>query len=301
VKLIDLVFFARPMLVIPVWTVYLHFFATETSAGYASVLPDRTSIIHLIALTLIFKGTYVFNQLFDIESDRINDKLFFLPRGIISTTTAWIYYVVLSLAGILVIIFLDPDAIRPVAAIVILGILYSVPGVRLKDSPFGGLIANAVAYGLLIPWMISDLVSGEYPVTGMIPYFLAIAAGYVLTTIPDHDGDLATGKRTMAVILGPRGALWLTLLTVLATVGASISAGNSEMAIVAGLTLVGVVSLLISFKYRLLMLTCKMPILLLTLVAGAHYLFYPGLLLLTIILTRLYYKRRFGIVYPELS
>lgn len=300
-KFPDLIFFGRPILIIPVWTVYLHYLSTTSSIGYLNVSPGRTAIINLVALTLIFKGTYVFNQIYDIESDRINDKLFFLPRGIISLSTAWTYYIMLTLAGAAITFLLCPESIRAMVAIAGLGICYSIPGVRLKDSPVGGLIANATAYGFLIPWMISRSFSTEIPYLSIVPYFLAIATGYILTTIPDHDGDLATGKRTLTVILSPRGAIWLALLTLLATVASSLWVGNYEMTIVAAVTALFVTYLVFSFKYKVLMLACKLPILLLSLLAGAHFLFYPVLLLLTIILTRIYYKRRFGIVYPELS
>jgi hypothetical protein len=91
------------------------------------------------------------------------------------------------------------------------------------------------------------------------------------------------------------------LLTVLATLVAALAVANYEMAAVAGVTLTGIVYLLFNFKFKVLMLICKLPILLLSIMAGVHYLFYPGLLLLTIILTRLYYKKRFKIVYPKLS
>ena len=300
-KFLDLIFFGRPMLVIPVWTIYLHFLSLSSGTGYADVFPGRVHIINLGALTLIFMGTYVFNQIFDVESDRINDKLFFLPRGMISWRTAWIYYVLLTFAGVAISLLLSRESIRAIMALAGLGICYSMPGVRLKDSPIGGLIANAAGYGLLIPWMILKSCAVELPYLSMVPYFLAIAAGYILTTIPDHDGDRAAGKRTLAVLLGPPGAVWLALLTALACAAAALWVGNYEMAAVAGITAALAVVLLFSFRYKILMVACKLPILLLSLLAGIHFLFYPMVLLLTIILTRFYYKRRFGIVYPELS
>lgn len=300
-KFVDLIFLGRPMLVIPVWTVYLHFLAFSSDGEYLLVFPGREAIYQLVVLALIFMGGYIINQIFDIESDRLNDKLYFLPRGIISPALAWVCYFALTIGGLGLAVFLCPEAIRAVLAIIGLGILYSVPGIRLKDSPVGGLVTNAFAYGFLIPWMSGLGSSYQLSIVAMTPYFLAVAAGYILTTIPDLDGDMATGKRTVAVILGPKGALWLTLLTTMIAAATAVWVGNIEMAIVAALTFVGVIYLLFSFKFRVLMLTCKIPILLLTLLAGVHYLFYAVLLLLTINLTRFYYKRRFGVIYPKLG
>jgi 4-hydroxybenzoate polyprenyltransferase len=301
VKPLDLVFFGRPMLVIPVWTVYLHFLAANSRSDYLILYPEPAVIAHLIFLTLVFKGVYVFNQIFDIESDRRNDKLYFLPCGLISLRTAWIYYVILSSAG-LVVAFLHSQRTGFLAAVIIvLGTLYSIPGIKLKDRPISGLLANAVAYGLLIPFCITFGYYNSNDGVMAAPYFLAIAAGYILTTIPDCDGDAAIGKKTVAVILGPKGALWLALLTSFATAVASLMTDNVEMAVVSGLTFILVVILVFSFRFNLLMFVCKFPILLLTLLAGIHFPFYLLLLLLTIILTRIYYKKRFGIVYPKLG
>jgi len=301
VKSFDLIFLGRPMLLIPVWTIYLHYLSITAKPDFPAFWPGRLSLIQLMALTLISMGVYVLNQIFDIESDRINDKLFFLPRGIINLPTAWIYYAFLTVSGLAAVILLCPSAIQQALSIIALGIFYCVPKIRLKDSPFGGLIANAVAYGFLIPWMVSSKSPQVLPGISMIPYFMAIATGYILTTIPDYEGDAAAGKRTMAVILGRRGALTLALMTGLMTAGFSHMLGNTEMLIVAIVTLVLVVYLLVSFNSRVLMFACKFPILLLTLWAGYHYLSYLVLLLLTIILTRFYYKKRFGMVYPKLS
>lgn len=300
VKTFDLVFVGRPVLLVPVWTVYLHYLAVCGSGELFRPWPAPAAFLHLSVLTLLFMGIYVFNQIFDIESDRLNDKLYFLPRNIIGLKTAWIYYTVLTVAGLAVVVAAAREVLWISAAIAALGILYSAPGVRLKDSPYGGLLANAVAYGYLIPTMAAVYI-GRPPGLKTIPYFLAIATGYILTTIPDHDGDLAAGKRTVAVVLDPKSALWLALLTAAATVPASLGTGNREMAVVAAVTGVGISCLLFRFTFRGLLFVCKFPILLLTLLAGAHYLFYLPLLLLTIILTRFYYKRRFGVDYPDLG
>ena len=299
VKIFDLLFFGRPMLVIPIWTVYLHFVAFSFTDSYINLKIDIQSIIHLIFLTLIFKGSYVINQIFDIESDRQNDKLYFLPRGLISIKTAWVYFAILSGSGLVIAYLQNILSATLAAAIVLLGILYSIPGIKLKDRPTSGMLANAVAYGILVPLVA---LTGRYsPENGlaMIPYFLAIASGYILTTIPDISGDAATGKKTVAVVLGEKAALWLGLLAGLATMASSILTENWELAGVSGITLIIVVVLLLSFNNRLLLLACKLPILLLTLFAGIHFPAYLIILLLTTALTRFYYKKRFDVIYPQ--
>ncbi|MCP4566332.1 MAG: UbiA family prenyltransferase [FCB group bacterium] len=307
-KLFDLIFFGRPMLLIPVWTVFLHFHAvilqTDNTLPFAVYPqgPGNEVLIILIGLSLLASGTYTFNQIFDIETDRFNDKLFFLPREIISIRTAWTYSIIMTLAGLGIIAFVSYATFFPALMMVGLGILYSLPRVKLKDRTIEGLLANAVAYGFLVPRLA---MAGEGLTPGIfvstLPYFLAIAVGYIMTTIPDAEGDALSGKKTVAVVLGPQSALWLAFLTTLATAAASLWTRNYEILLVAMVTLIMVVSLLFSLRPRALMAACKLPILMLTILAGIHYPFYLLLLLLTIIITRIYYKRRFGIIYPKLG
>lgn len=301
VKLLDLIFFGRPMLVVPVWTVYLHAVAVCGRTGYLRIYAPGDAPFHLAGLTLIFMGVYVFNQIFDVDTDRINDKLFFLPHGIISKTTAWGYYLILTPGGLLLMFSFAPEAVWPATAIVALGILYSIPKVRLKDNVLGGLLTNAAAFGWCLPWMAAGQSWDGSRLLLALPYVTAIAAGYILTTIPDRDGDAAAGKKTIAVVMGARGAIWSAMLFSLATVVMSLISTNYELMLVALVTMAGTLYLLIAFDETTARFTCKFPILLLTLAAGAHFPFYLLILLLTTILTRLYYRERFGMEYPRLS
>ncbi|MEE9442674.1 MAG: UbiA family prenyltransferase [candidate division Zixibacteria bacterium] len=292
---------SRPMLLIPVWTVYLHYLSDCTVSGYGNISINLQFIWQLVVLTLVFAGTYIINQIFDIESDRVNDKLFFLPRGIISVKAAWVYYGLLTAIGLALAFLISRHTFYVTLYIVILGVMYSAPPIRLKDNLFGGLLANAVAYGFFIPFMIGLFCAGRLPAISSIPYFLAIATGYILTTLPDYDGDMVSNKLTVAVVLGKRGALILALLSAIATAVISFVISNYEMMIVAGITMLLVVILLIKPNKSVLLFACKFPILLLTLLAGAHYPLYLAFLLLTIVLTKIYYKKRFGVIYPKLS
>jgi len=300
-KILDYFFFARPMLIIPVWTVYLHYRADCLCAGFGDWEWSLSVWISLAALTLVFLGTYVVNQIYDIESDRINHKLFYLPQGIISVGSAWTFYALLTIGGLLAAAVISPETFIVAVIITCLGFLYSAPYVRLKDSLLGGLLINSLAYGLLIPWIAGIFCAGRWPLVGAIPYFLAIAAGYVLTTIPDAAGDARTGKTTMAVALGGRGALWLGFFLALVTAGAAYYITNYELAAVGAVAALVIISAMIWLSDWLVRLACKLPILLLTIFAGIHYPLYMIILLLTIVGTRLYYKKRFDIVYPRLD
>jgi geranylgeranylglycerol-phosphate geranylgeranyltransferase len=289
------------MLLIPAWTIYLHYIAACRPWGSMTVCPEGAIVIHLMILSLIVSGAYIINQIFDIESDRVNDKLYFLPQHIITLPTAWTCYAVLTLAGLGAAIFAQPHILPGSIALIGLGILYSAPGIRIKDRPVAGLVANAVGFGFLIPWIAASICPVKAVSTAALPYVFAIAAGYVLTTIPDRSGDSATGKRTVTVVLGQAGSLWLAAILAIMATAASVYLSNYEMAVTACIAVIGIGSLLATFGEKRLMVTIKLPILLLAVCATVHFPFYIIILLLTTVSTRVYYKKRFGMVYPKLG
>jgi len=303
IKFFDYLFFSRPMLMIPVWTVYLHYNAAgilpRKSFWDYSRYPSWPEVSSLLILTVVFAGIYVLNQIFDIDSDRINDKIYFLPRGILSIKAAWWYYGVTTAAGLIALPVLSYINAIAIILLVVLGALYSAPYVRLKDRAVSGLLANALAYGVLVPLVSRPEWRSEGILLSTAPYFLAIATGYILTTIPDAAGDAASGKRTLAVILGPVWTLRLAVAMGFATLIIAIGLENYEVAAVAAMAFILSLGAITTRDPRHVTVACKAPIVFLTILAGLHNPWYLGFLLLTIVLTRLYYKKRFGIVYPQ--
>ena len=55
------------------------------------------------------------------------------------------------------------------------------------------------------------------------------------------------------------------------------------------------------FFAQLVLLAAKLPVLLLTLLAGCYYPIYPAFIVALKIVYRIYYWRRFGVVYPVLT
>ena len=85
-KLLDCVFLLRIALLAPVWTILLIGWITGSAsarpflaAGFRS--PPGVLWGVLFGFSLVVAFIYVVNQIVDIESDRINHKLFLLPHG----------------------------------------------------------------------------------------------------------------------------------------------------------------------------------------------------------------------------
>lgn len=204
--LLDYLFFSRPVLLVPVWTFFL--------LGYGGALDlwesDPRLWVGLVAITAAFGAAFVLNQYFDVPSDEKNRKCLFLSSGRISTAGALRYYAVLNLIA-LGCLFQAPWLTLPLLLVLILGALYSAPPWLWKDRPFLALAANAIGHGPLV-FIAGRLAAGAdwlAAISASWPYLCGAAAVYLLTTIPDLDGDAAAGKRTLAVTLGPeRTARW---------------------------------------------------------------------------------------------
>jgi len=191
------------------------------------------------------------------------------------------------------------------AQLLVLSYAYSAPPLRLKDRPVGGLFANAWGHGLLVSVAVmpdmtihnAGLLDWHIP----IYFFFAVAATYVLTTIPDRVGDAVVGKRTTAVVLGRSGALAAALVLL---VLAAFTAFTSQhallfyLAVGAGFAVVAALFLGGDATARF---AAKAPLMVLTLAAGYLYPLYLVFVVALLIATRAYYHKRFGVVYPELA
>ena len=186
-----------------------------------------------------------------------------------------------------------------------LGYAYSAPPFRLKDRPFSSLVVNAYTFGFLVPLTVmpeftlhnAGLLGWDNP----IYFFLTVAAMYVLTTLPDREGDHTTGKRTVAVLIHPRLVMLLAFLLILLGAYVADRSQQNLLTLVALVSTLPVLAALCVRRQKLYLFAVKLPILLLTLVAGY---FYPGYLLFVVVLivfSRIYYKRRFNLVYPKLA
>ncbi len=302
-KALDYFFAARPLLQLPIWTVYLvslHF--------HAELSGDRFGWIDLAimaCISLIFTGAVYLNQVFDFETDRINQKVGFLQRGFLGQASLLRWCMILIVLSLVVSFFISRLTLFVCAQLAVLAIAYSASPLRLKDRPIGGLLANGWGHGFLVSFAIMpDMTLNNTGLLGWdnpIYFFLAVGGTYVLTTIPDRSGDAEAGKRTLAVALGRNGAL--AIAAILFGL-ADLTAWHSGYLLLSTLAVVAVLFVLAALILKndaSVRFATKMPLLMLTLLAGYWYPAYLVFVVALLILTRAYYGRRFGLVYPELA
>ena len=302
-KLINYFFAARPLLHLPIWSVYLVALKYHHQlAGESITLED---IIMPLSISMLAAGTYYLNQVFDIRSDMLNKKLGFINRDLVSVTGLIRGFLVLSILAMMIASFTSFFILFIFSQLFVLGYLYSAPPFRLKDRPIAGFFANAYAYGFLVPLTVMpDLTIHNAGLLGWdnpIYFFLSVGAVYLLTTIPDKEGDCITGKRTAAVLLSTTLVKFLAIGMLLL---AAFVAYRSHYEILLWIAMLSIIPVFLSVLYpekSLELFAPKLPILLLTLLAGWYYSNYIAFVVVLILLNRLYYRKKFGISYPELA
>lgn len=299
VKIIDFFFAARPICLLPVWSVFLivqKYFDRNTSSG-------NDAFLILVGVSLITSGAYFINQIFDYEGDRINKKLGFLQRDLIKKSEMLAAYIAVSMIPMAVAFIYNYTTGLIFLILVVMGLLYSAPPFRLKDRPLGGLLSNGLGYGFFVPlvvpgFIISGHISNYYM---LIFFFMMLSAGYLLTIIPDRAGDRLTGKKTFAQSWSDRKILTIAFGLMSIAFYAAFSMEHLYLIFIVTCSLGFLLVAIIRPSGKIILFTCKFPILLLTLLAGYYYPTYLVFIVVLFILTRVYYKKRFNMVYPRIN
>ncbi len=301
-KSLDWIFVTRPIVLIPAWAFLLagylraHELAGETSAA------TRPLLVPFGLLTLVLAGVYIVNQIYDRESDKENGKLFLLAEGHIGPRAAWIEAIVLLAIGLAATAALRPALLPGLVAAAALGLLYSVPPVRFKARPLVDLAANAVGYGavtFLIGYRVGE---GEgLPIARTLPYMLIVGGVFLHTALVDEEGDRKAGMRTTAILLGGRSAGIAALLLLVAAAVAGIVVEEPY----AALASIGAAPFFVWAVFlpgrKGSTLAYQWGSLLFVLLLVIREPFFGLWLAVLVAATRLYYRFRFGMVYPRLD
>jgi 4-hydroxybenzoate polyprenyltransferase len=321
ITLFDAVFITRPILLIPVWgyfflghyraalqygsqnlsTIRVFGYPFKFLAGFAG----EGAALALVMCSLSVCGTYVLNQLVDLEADKKNAGLPLLAKAGVSLKMAGFENVLLSLVPLVYGFLMGGNMLVLFLLAFFLTIAYNVRPLRFTGKPFLDFLSNASAYGLLcfgLGWVTAN--GGEFKSVQAFfiqaaPYFLYMMAGSINSTIPDIEGDQQAGKTTTVVLLGARKANLISVAAVIAALAASFS--NADLIAI----VTGIVSVPFFLRYAW---TGDLKDGFRTFQVGGGFLMvitvavFPWFALYGIITyaaTRLYFSARHGIVYPK--
>ena len=184
-----------------------------------------------LCLFLLEVATVFTNDYFDLESDRRNrnfgpftggsrvlvDGRIKLPAMRLGIASAIGGFIVVAVALAFVVPGTKPFLL--LAALAILAIGYTTPPLKLCWRGLGE-VDVALTHStplILCGYMFQGGASdASFPWLVGLPLFLAVLPAIILSGIPDYAADLAVGKRTLAVALGPRSAIRIAQLSTIA-------------------------------------------------------------------------------------
>ncbi|MDR0304874.1 MAG: UbiA family prenyltransferase [Chitinispirillales bacterium] len=317
--ILDLIFLIRPTLLVPVWTILFLGCITAQERSFFDISLNFFSPFSkmFLSFTAVVGWIYIVNQIADRESDKINNKLFILSHNHIPVRFAWIEAIVLLVFSLLSAWFwLDFVCFLIILFAAILGFLYNCPPLKLKDTAWNGFFANWFGHGVLTyyaGWYIGQISFADGVDFSQIPGFPAIGflyalsagfangAVYLTSTISDMEGDKRVNKRTFAVAYGVKNTAFLATLCVVVSFLTAFLIPYSFwiMAIPAGLCIPLFFSLYKSQKIDLAFKTFRYPVVILSIMTALFVPVYAVLVFAVVILSRIYYKKRFNLEYPS--
>jgi 4-hydroxybenzoate polyprenyltransferase len=303
-RALDFVFLTRPTSLLPLWTFLLAGAAAASAAvgsGLSSLLPPRDVAVALASMTGILGGGFILNQIVDADADRLNRKCFLIPEGIVSIPAAWIEFASLWLVALALALLLPGRFLWVLAGSAVLALTYSAPPVRAKARFPLDLVWNALGFGLAATaagWSAVAAPSASTLVLGA-SYGLATAGVIASTTIPDIPGDAKLGVRTTGVVLGARAASGLAIALL---AGAALVGGVAR-------DVLGLFGPLLSLPLMVRahatrgradrVAANQVAVAVFAVIVGVRLPYLFLLFALVYAGSRLYYRARFGLTYPE--
>ncbi len=305
--LLDYFFVLRPILFFPGWSTMLagYLIVYKTSLYRLMIAESGIDyyqlVILMISFGLLMGSTFVINQLCDTESDHKNRKLFFIADVMIPVNTAFAEVLILAAAAVITGFYLSTRiGIVYLLFFLVTGVLYNYAPFSLKNRPWGSLVANAVMGGLAFaagwlavnPWHTKILQD-------IIPYICFNTALYFFTTFPDMEGDRAAGKKTLAVIFGHERVILFSSMLYLGGALSVVILKDMQAAVFYALSLPFFVRTVMTKEIPDSIRTTKFGIFFFALAICLKWPLYLIVMITGFFGTRIYYKKRFGISYPN--
>lgn len=199
----------RTLLLILLQGILGYLFLTDATPSYL------TLTFALLSIIFAYMHAVAVNDISDVEVDKLNKK--FLQQDndrplLGKTLTArqlWILLHCISVAWLVVSIFISWMALLATLVLIVLNYIYSLPPIRLSSR---GALAQLslpimyVIYPLFLATELAGAVNAGYFLL-VISLYIAFVGRLFLKDIRDEQGDAQTGKRTFVVRHGVKQTL----------------------------------------------------------------------------------------------
>ncbi|UCD05400.1 MAG: UbiA prenyltransferase family protein, partial [candidate division WOR-3 bacterium] len=161
-------------------------------------------VVMFMSIAFGFLSLQVFNDFFDTEIDRETGKRNLALMGI-ARKYQYVLFAYLLTLGLCCAVIINFQAFLILSAYLLLGVVYSMPPVRLKEIPLVSTFVIAVAVCLCIGLGFSVTYGGRaftaIPGKLLIPTLVGITLGFVAKDIAHVEGDRINGVVTLPVLL----------------------------------------------------------------------------------------------------
>ncbi len=162
---------------------------------------------------LLSLGVYALNDYTDIEEDIINSPTRPLPSGAIRRRDAKVLILILLIAAPIIGSLISITTGALYVATVFLGIAYSYPRIHAKRRFPDKMLVSGAGY-------TTFTLAGGAAAQNLNPTIFFAAVSFtlfgmvtlLLGDIADYKGDSAAGVKSLAVVVGPQRAVWITTM-----------------------------------------------------------------------------------------
>ncbi|MDD3803980.1 MAG: UbiA prenyltransferase family protein [bacterium] len=305
IAFIDYIFLLRPSIQAALWTFlfagsYLYLKNAEPASPFCYGVTSKMALA-LLGYSLVMGSVYVLNQIRDIDTDRINKKLFLLSERIIPLKRAYIFALVCAATGFSVFLFFGKFNINTVLLIVvsfIMGLLYTIKPFEFKRRCCLDMILNSLGYGMVAPLIGYEAAGGALNSAALIatfPYVFSMAAVFINTTLMDYEGDKAVGAKTTGVVLGFKKSMILSTILMLCSAVLGLILKDYIVSACAFYSSVFFAYALLKQKKRILDLSVKLTSPVMTLAFGILFPLFLVLSAFVLLSIFFYYRYRFNL------
>jgi decaprenyl-phosphate phosphoribosyltransferase len=175
-------------------------FAVYDSPGLLTWKAAPLLFLGLFSTCLVASSNYTLNEILDAPRDALHPvkKMRPIPLGLVNVKLAYLQWVLLGLAGLFIAWWVNLPFFLTLAFLLVMGFLYNVPPIRLKDLPYLDVLSESVnnTIRLGLGWFI---INASYPPTLslMLAYWMIGAFFMTVKRYAEyrHIGDREVAKK----------------------------------------------------------------------------------------------------------
>ena len=191
------------------------------AAGISVIIGEIITLGKLPSLSELFLGfmwgfflsesAMILNDFFDIEVDKINAPNRPLPSGLISSNTAIVFSIIISLLGLIISFFINKVAVLLYIIFWFIGFLYNW---KLKEKGLLGnlFVSSSVAVTIILGAIVVGNPWNKAVLIFSLMLFVFDLGEEIAADTMDIEGDKKRNIKSIAILIGRQKALNISFL-----------------------------------------------------------------------------------------